>query len=345
MCICNGWCVCAERVFWMPRYVHYHPPKLGSWFRTWSMASPSRAPLSSVRPNQPARIATPSKQATPSKLAAPSKLKFDAKSDAATAAAATAAAAAATAAATSAAATAAAAAALPSVPGYEIVDQKLGRGGFGAVYLAYAPAGHEVAIKVVHHGGRRASAEAERFAKFDAEEAEHEAEIHRRLSAAPQQQQHQQQHHHPAVVLLHELITEGAHSFLVLERVPGCELARHLACQPQGRLAEAEAAGALRQLASALAFFHVRGVAHMDLKTENVMRQPDGQLRLLDYGSAACFDPEQGPAEAWVEDNGGTEAYQAPLLTTSDAAPHQHATAPQHTAPQHATAPQHTTLS
>ena len=35
-----------------------------------------------------------------------------------------------------------------------------------------------------------------------------------------------------------------------------------------------------------------------------------GQLRLVDYGSAAIFDPEVGAAGAWVDDNGGTEAYQ-----------------------------------
>lgn len=42
------------------------------------------------------------------------------------------------------------------------------------------------------------------------------------------------------------------------------------------------------------------------------MRQPDGVLRLIDYGGAETFDPAVGLDNAWVDDNGGTEAYQAP---------------------------------
>ena len=42
-----------------------------------------------------------------------------------------------------------------------------------------------------------------------------------------------------------------------------CELGKYLATLPEGRLAEAEARGAARQLASAVAHFHHLGVAHM----------------------------------------------------------------------------------
>ena len=35
-------------------------------------------------------------------------------------------------------------------------------------------------------------------------------------------------------------------------------------------------------------------------------------LRVVDYGSAQAFDAADGLACAWVEDNGGTEAYLAP---------------------------------
>ena len=58
--------------------------------------------------------------------------------------------------------------------------------------------------------------------------------------------------------------------------------------------------------------FQPTGVAHMDLKPENVMRQTNGVLRLIDYGGAESFEPAAGLDLAWVDDNGGTEAYMAP---------------------------------
>ena len=33
---------------------------------------------------------------------------------------------------------------------------------------------------------------------------------------------------------------------------------------------------------------------------------------MVDYGSAGTFEPTEGPDCAWVDDNGGTEAYLAP---------------------------------
>lgn len=204
--------------------------------------TPSRAPLEAVQPNV-ARVATPSKLATKPQPCDALKAATLAINEAAAAAAAAAALA----------TSLAAAVALPAVPGYDVVD-KLGRGGFGAVYLAYAPDGREVAVKVVLHGGRGAGES--RYAKFDPEEVEHEAAMHRRLAATQ----------HPATVPLCELIAESERSILVFHRVAGCELGRHLSKQPHGRLAEAEARDAARQLLSALFCFHATaGVAHMDI--------------------------------------------------------------------------------
>ena len=79
-------------------------------------------------------------------------------------------------------------------------------------------------------------------------------------------------------MLLHELIVERDRSVLVFERVPGIDLGRHTAAQPGGRLEEAGARDAVLQLAGALRYCHGMGVAHMDLKPENCMREPDGRL-------------------------------------------------------------------
>ena len=107
---------------------------------------------------------------------------------------------------------------------------------------------------------------------------------------------------------IHEFIPGNGFAALALELVDGVLLSDHL----NGRaIGDAEAADMARQLASALAFFHSVGVAHLDLKPENVMRQPDGVLRLIDYGAAATFAAGRLD-DAWVEETGGTEAFRAP---------------------------------
>src|SRR5207244_2362528 len=70
-----------------------------------------------------------------------------------------------------------------------------------------------------------------------------------------------------------------------------------------------------RELASALASAHARGMTHRDLKPENVMRAGDGRLKILDFGLVR-LDVGAPPAFApGVTEPGvlvGTPGYMAP---------------------------------
>src|SRR5260370_31432911 len=70
--------------------------------------------------------------------------------------------------------------------------------------------------------------------------------------------------------------------FLILEYMPHGSLADEI--RRRGQMAPAEALTTTRQIAVAVAEMHAQGVVHRDLKPGNVLRAPDGRLKLNDLG-------------------------------------------------------------
>jgi serine/threonine-protein kinase len=71
---------------------------------------------------------------------------------------------------------------------------------------------------------------------------------------------------------------------ILMEYVDGETLAAII--QRRGPLPPPEAAGILRDIASAIAHFHAQGVVHRDLKTGNIKITTSGQVKILDFGIA-----------------------------------------------------------
>ena len=71
--------------------------------------------------------------------------------------------------------------------------------------------------------------------------------------------------------------------FVVMERCEGGELFDRVIAK--GSFSEAEAAKVMRQLLSALADCHSKGVMHRDVKPENLLLTGEGwELKLSDFG-------------------------------------------------------------
>lgn len=106
--------------------------------------------------------------------------------------------------------------------------------------------------------------------------------------------EHVQRFHREAVILaslesryvvpVYDIVTSGAAPFLVMRFVDGRTLYQELA--DHTRMDPHRAVHTVQEMLRGLMVLHERRLLHRDLKPSNVMRQPDGQIVLLDLGVA-----------------------------------------------------------
>ncbi|WP_168218745.1 serine/threonine-protein kinase [Limnoglobus roseus] len=149
-----------------------------------------------------------------------------------------------------------------SPPGY-LLESEIGRGGMGVVYRAAQPRlKRTVAVKMVRFAGGPDSSTNRFFL---------EAEL---LALV----------HHPNVVPIYDFGDTPDGSFLVLEYLPGGNLAQRLKTGPPLTVGETVALG--QTLAGAVQALHDVGVVHRDLKPSNILFTADGAPKIADFGLA-----------------------------------------------------------
>src|SRR5262249_47800551 len=84
--------------------------------------------------------------------------------------------------------------------------------------------------------------------------------------------------------------------FLVMEFLDGERLDAFV--RRKGALPVAEACDYARQAALGLQHAHEQGMVHRDVKPHNLMRTPDGRVKILDFGLARLAHAEDAPAAA-----------------------------------------------
>lgn len=117
---------------------------------------------------------------------------------------------------------------------------------------------------------------------------------------------------HPNLVRVFDVVDEGSKAMMVLEYVEGINLDDRY--RQEGRLEQAMAVDCAIQLCNALTYLHDNGYIHRDLKPANVMVQPDGTIKLIDFGLARSLDViwERGTRVR------GSPAYMAPEQVTGE---------------------------
>ncbi|MDH3253793.1 MAG: serine/threonine protein kinase [Acidobacteriota bacterium] len=115
---------------------------------------------------------------------------------------------------------------------------------------------------------------------------------------------------HSAVCRVHDAGEWEGEIFITMEYVAGEDLASLL--RRIGRMPSDKVLDIARQLCAGLAAAHARGVLHRDLKPANVLIDPDGHVRIADFGIAVGRDQASEAERA-----AGTPAYMAPELLLS----------------------------
>jgi serine/threonine protein kinase len=147
-----------------------------------------------------------------------------------------------------------------------VILHRLGRGGMGEVFLGRDPRLERlVALKCLfssHAGGDTLRARIIREARAAA-----------RIS-------------HAHVATVHDVLEHDGRAFIVMEYEDGESLAELLKREP---LPPDRVIAIGRQIVSALAAAHAKGVIHRDLKPANIQVTPDGSIKILDFGIATAL--------------------------------------------------------
>lgn len=191
--------------------------------------------------------------------------------------------------------------------GNYLLHSLLGRGGMGEVYLAQdTDLGRKVALKILPKEFTLDEQPLQRFRQ--------EARAASGLK-------------HRNIITIYSVGQDDGLYFIATEYVPGLTLRQRLIAA--GRLELCVAVDIASQIASALEAAHGAGIVHRDVKPENIMFEPDGTVKLLDFGIAKLTENVSATIDADAElpktEQGvilGTPAYMSPEQARHQALDH-----------------------
>ncbi len=169
---------------------------------------------------------------------------------------------------------------------YEIL-KFIGGGGMSRVYLAHdIILDRDVAIKVLNYD-------------FSNEEELKRRFMREALSATSLT--------HPHIVDIYDVGEDGDIHYLVMQFVEGQTLKEYITSN--GPLTPEQALPIMRQLVSAISNAHYNGIVHRDIKPQNILMDPDGNVIITDFGIAMALS-----ATAYTKTNSvlGTVHYLSP---------------------------------
>ncbi|HVB75552.1 MAG TPA: protein kinase [Ktedonobacteraceae bacterium] len=176
------------------------------------------------------------------------------------------------------------------------LQQLIGQGGMGAVYLAQqSRPRRQVAVKVLLPATTMKPQHLAAFLERFRRETDAAASLE-----------------HPNIMPVYEYGERDGLAYLVMPYISGGTLRDVM--EREGQMILPKTINYLEQLAAALDFAHARGVIHRDIKPANILLTPEGRLLLTDFGLVKILT-EEGQAQVRLTGAGapvGTPDYMSP---------------------------------
>jgi len=187
-----------------------------------------------------------------------------------------------------------------------VLREKLGQGGFGAVFRAHdTVAGIDVAVKVLP---RVVSRDREELAQV----RDNFALVSRLRHPNIANVTHLHLVRSVAAEVSEKTGVVGGDYLVVMDFVKGIELAAYRRSLSNCRMPPSEAVDICSQIAATLDYAHSRKVLHRDIKPSNVMLDEENRVRVLDFGLAAEIRSSVSRVSQADTTTSGTPPYMSP---------------------------------
>ncbi|MBX9722816.1 MAG: serine/threonine protein kinase [Candidatus Obscuribacterales bacterium] len=182
---------------------------------------------------------------------------------------------------------------------YTVID-RISSGGQATTYLAKKSSGEQIVLKEFILATSSSGVLIESAREFEAE-----------VSLLSQLD-------HPGIVKLQDFFTDSGRVYVVLEQIPGKSLRQKV--QEEGALDEKEVSRIARSLCEIIEYLHScsPAIVHRDITPENILVQPDGTVKLIDFSLAVRNDGRQTTESCAKQCFTPPEQFREEVCTQSD---------------------------
>jgi serine/threonine-protein kinase len=178
------------------------------------------------------------------------------------------------------------------------ITRVIKEGGQGAVYEGVDDQGYPYAIKEMHDHFTDPAERDDSLRRFNAE-----ARLLESLS-------------HPSIPRVYSHFTDAGRHYLTMELVQGEDLDQ--IATREGAISEAQVLEWADQICEVLAYLHQQGLIYRDVKPSNIMIDQEGRVKVVDFGIAKVFKPNERGTLIGTPGYAPPEQYQGMATTSSD---------------------------